>query len=198
LKVEAAIDGLVANGWAVIDDFFSADLCGTLRQTVIDDEKSGHFKKAGIGRGTTFQVDSSLRADYIRWIDEYEDNAGVNQAREQIEGLRIQVNRALYLGLNDFEGHLTHYPAGPGYTKHVDRFQDNNARTLSFVSYLNENWTSNDGGSLKIYGRDASGELVADILPVSGRAVIFLSDGIYHEVSPNLRSRYSLTGWYRR
>ena len=198
MNFDAPIDALVANGWAVIDDFYSEGLCQSLRQTILNDEKSGHLKKAGIGRGKSFHVDENLRADYIRWIDDYQENAGISQAKELIEDLRMQVNRSLFLGLNDFEGHLTHYPAGIGYTKHVDRFQDNNARTLSFVSYLNENWTDRDGGSLKIYARGNIDELAAEVLPVSGRAVIFMSAEIYHAVSPNQRSRYSLTGWYRR
>jgi SM-20-related protein len=198
LNFDAPIDALVASGWAVIDDFFSEGLCQSLRQTILDDEKAGHLKKAGIGRGKSFQVNSDLRADYIRWIDDYENDSGIIQAKQQIEDLRVQVNRALYLGLRDFEGHLTHYPRGPGYTKHVDRFQDNNARTLSFVSYLNQNWTEKDGGSLKIYDRGNIDEVVTEVLPVSGRAVIFLSDGLYHAVAPNHRSRYSLTGWYKR
>ena len=129
-----------------MSEFWTALQTKRLKQTILEDEKSGHFKKAGIGRGKSFQVDSTLRADYIRWLADYEDNASINQAKIQVENLKLQVNRALYLGLEDFEGHLTLYPEGSGYTKHVDRFKDNNARTLSFVSYLNENWTAKDGG----------------------------------------------------
>ncbi len=198
MNFDGPIDALVANGWAVIDDFFGRDLSKNLKQTILDEEASGHLKKAGVGRGSSFQVDPELRADYIRWINDTEECPAINQAKELIEDLRITVNRSLFLGLSEFEGHLTHYPVGIGYTKHVDRFQDSNARTLSFVSYLNENWTDGDGGSLKIYARGSIDELVAEILPVSGRAVIFLSDEIYHAVAPNKRSRYSLTGWYRR
>ncbi len=198
MNYDAPIDALVANGWAVIDNFFEANHCRNLRQAIIDDEKSGLFKKAGIGRGTSYHVDTALRADYIRWIDDYAENPAIDLAKKQIEALRMCVNRTLFLGLNDFEGHLTIYPEGNGYTKHVDRFQDNNARTLSFVCYFNEDWTNADGGALKIYSRDDSESLAAEVLPILGRAVIFLSADIYHAVSANNRPRYSLTGWFRR
>jgi SM-20-related protein len=198
LNYDAPIDALVAKGWAVIDNFFDANHCRDLKKSIIEDEKSGLFKKAGVGRGNSYQVDSTLRADYIRWIDDYDGNAAIDAAKKQIDELRVGVNRTLFLGLNDFEGHLTIYPEGNGYTKHVDRFQDNNARTLSFVCYLNEDWTNADGGTLKIYSRDDSEDLEAEVSPILGRAVVFLSADIYHAVSANNRPRYSLTGWFRR
>jgi len=197
LKFDAQIDALVAKGWTVTDDFFPKDLCRNLKQIILDDEKSGFFKKAGIGRGDSFQVDSNLRADYIRWLDDYDDNTVIEQASALVENLRININRTLYLGLKEFEGHLTHYPPGTGYAKHIDRFKDSNNRTLSFVTYLNESWSEADGGCLKIYARGSDGR-TDNIMPLAARTVIFLSDEIYHEVLPNSRSRYSLTGWFRR
>jgi len=37
-----------------------------------------------------------------------------------IETLRMGLNRALYLGLFDYESHYAIYGAGAGYTKHSD------------------------------------------------------------------------------
>ncbi|MFT6394425.1 MAG: SM-20-related protein [Methylophilaceae bacterium] len=36
-----------------------------------------------------------------------------------------------------------------------------------------------------------------DILPKSGRIVLFLSAKFWHEVLPATRERLSLTGWFR-
>jgi len=198
LNIDLAINTLVANGWAVADNFFDVDLCKSLRKLIQVGDGSGLFKKAGIGRGKSFQIDTDLRADFIKWLDDYKEDAAIELAKNQIENLRVKINRSLFLGLTDFEGHLTYYPPGTGYAKHVDRFLDNSARTLSFVTYLNEEWCPADGGMLRIYDRGSVDELATEILPISGRTVIFLSDEIHHAVSPNSRPRYSLTGWYRR
>lgn len=189
---------LAENGWTTVDGFFPESLVRNLRTLAEQDFAAGHFKKAGIGRGDNFRIDPQLRADYVRWLDDYEKEPAVAAATSLIQDFRIEVNQALFLGLRDIEAHLTKYPAGAGYAKHLDRFADKGTRTLSMVVYLNENWTTQDGGALRIFSRDDREQVVAEILPEGGRLVTFLSDEIWHEVSPNLRERYSLTGWFLR
>ena len=61
--------------------------------------------------------------------------------------------------------------------------------------YLNHDWTSADGGALRIY----DDERVRDVLPRGReRSVCFLSDRFEHEVLPATRERLALTGWFRR
>ena len=99
------------------------------------------------------------------------------------------------LGLFSFEGHYAIYPPGGGYARHKDRFRDDDARVLSCVAYLNDEWRACDGGALRIH-RDAAPPL--DVLPRGGTLVAFLSERFDHEVLPAARERCSVTGWFRR
>jgi SM-20-related protein len=101
----------------------------------------------------------------------------------------------LYLGLEDFESHFALYPPGAFYLKHLDRFRDNDRRTVSAVLYLNQDWQAEQGGALRLYLADGE---TRDVLPQAGSLLVFLSADMPHEVLPATRDRLSLTGWFRR
>jgi SM-20-related protein len=107
--------------------------------------------------------------------------------------LRVELSRALFLPLRDFESHFAIYPPGTFYKRHRDNFQKQNHRLLSLVLYLNENWSPEQGGTLRIY---PEAEEPKDVEPIGGRLVIFRSD-LEHEVLPCHAPRYSITGWMR-
>jgi SM-20-related protein len=85
-------------------------------------------------------------------------------------------------------------PAG-GFLRHLDRFRDDDRRTVSAVLYLNEGWQPDDGGQLRMF---LDGDVEHDVQPIAGSLVVFLSGAIPHEVLPAGRERLSLTGWFRR
>src|SRR5690606_10977514 len=113
------------------------------------------------------------------------------------EPLRLACNRELLLGLYEYEGHVTVYPPGRFYRRHVDQFRGAQHRKLSVILYLNDDWAKDDGGELRMYLPDGEGERVLDVLPEAGTLVAFLSHEIPHEVLPAKRERLSLTGWFR-
>ena len=77
---------------------------------------------------------------------------------ERFETLRLELNRELQLGLLDFECHFAVYPPGAFYRRHLDRFATDDRRTLSCVLYLNDAWSAQDGGALRLHlGRRAPG-----------------------------------------
>jgi SM-20-related protein len=112
-----------------------------------------------------------------------------------LAALRLALNAGLFLGLFTFEGHYAIYPRGAFYRRHRDRFRDDDARVLSCVLYLNQDWTANDGGCLRIHIDDGE---QCDVLPVGGTLVCFRSECFEHEVLPATRDRLALTGWFRR
>jgi SM-20-related protein len=68
---------------------------------------------------------------------------------------------------------------------------------VSVILYLNEGWSPEEGGALRLYlGEDGDGP-ARDIPPVFGRMVVFWSERFFHEVLPAGRERMSLTGWLR-
>lgn len=101
------------------------------------------------------------------------------------------VNKSLYLSLKEFEIHMTIYPAGTFYKRHLDQFRSDDHRKLSVICYLNEEWQPEHGGQLRMHLPEGP----IDVLPLSGRLVCFRSDMIEHEVLPATRERWSLTGW---
>ena len=94
-----------------------------------------------------------------------------------------------------FEAHYAIYPRGGFYRRHRDRFHDDDARVLSCVLYLNEGWSPEHGGALRLH---LDGNESRDVLPAGGTLACFLSERFEHEVLPATRERLALTGWFRR
>lgn len=190
-QLDAIADGLAENGYAVIDHFLSEEEVQHILQ--LDDFKNAllHFKKAGIGKNTDKQINESIRGDYIQWIDKEtaprEIKIYLNRLREMIS----HINQSLFLSLKETEVHMTVYPEGTFYKRHLDQFKKDDHRKLSVICYLNEGWQENHGGQLRMHLPDGA----KDVLPTAGRLVCFRSDQIEHEVLPGTRERMSLTGW---
>lgn len=196
--------GLETEGHVVIDHAFPSEFISEILSQ-LDQLSQDEFKTAGIGRAADYQTDAKVRGDEIFWMDE-------NQPENQpyfawIETLRLALNEHLYLGLSKYESMLAHYPKGACYHKHLDAFKakshrvkgadTSNNRVVSTLLYLNPNWQPDDGGELLMYEHDCE-KPFRRILPELGRLVVFLSEEFPHEVLPANKSRYSLTGWFRR
>lgn len=181
----------------MVPEFCPSSLVAQLRTEAIGLWQAGNFKPAGTGRGNRFELDDSVRSDWIHWLDPI--NASNTQLLyfKQMEQLRLELNRSLYLGLFDLESHLAVYNPGDHYHRHLDQFQDSNLRILSCILYLNENWQNDDGGQLLLYDHWQSPTPCQEFLPTGGNLLCFLSARYPHEVLPAKRPRFSLTGWYR-
>ena len=98
------------------------------------------------------------------------------------------------MGILQKEFHYAIYPKGTFYKKHIDTFQNDDRRKLSFVCYLNEDgWLPKNGGELVLYLKEGE----KTIYPLPGRVVIFESQIIEHEVKPVNTERLSITGWLK-
>lgn len=190
-KLSQVGDGIAETGYAVIDDFLSPEQVNSILQ--LDEFKTGllQFKKAGIGQKQEKQINEAIRGDYIEWIDRTTAPQPLQAYLNKLNELISFVNQTLFLSLKDYEVHMTIYPAGAYYKKHLDQFKKDDHRKLSVICYLNMNWKEEEGGQLRIYRQKES----LDVLPVAGRLVCFRSDLLEHEVLPSTRNRLSLTGW---
>jgi len=190
-KLNSVADGLAENGFAIIDNFLSR---GEVRSILeLEDFKNGmlQFKKAGIGKFHDKQINEAIRGDYIQWIDRTTAAPSIQTYLSKLNELISFVNQNLFLSLKDYEVHLTMYPPGSYYKRHLDQFKKDDHRKLSVICYLNEDWKEEEGGQLRIY----KSETFADVLPAAGRLVCFRSDQLEHEVLPATRPRLSITGW---
>lgn len=188
------LDDLAAQGWSVQPLALPAELSAALAAECRRRHAAGALSRAAIGRGSGQQRDEEIRGDHIQWLNPGE-GAVTDAYLGVLDGLRERLNRELFLGLEDYECHFALYPPGSFYRRHLDRFRDDDRRTVTTVCYLNDAWQAADGGALRIELADGREH---DVLPDAGTLVVFMSADFPHEVLPAGRERLSLTGWYRR
>ena len=191
MNYDQLADDLADQGFSVIDQFLNAAEVDELVQ--LDEFQNGllHMRKAGIGQQTDFRINEAIRGDYIHWIDPSNAVPPVRKYLDRLHDMMRFVNRSLFLSLKDVEVHMTVYPAGAYYKRHLDQFKAGDHRKLSVICYLNKNWTDDLGGQLRMYLKRG----ITDINPDAGKLVCFRSDLIEHEVIPSKKERLSLTGW---
>ncbi len=189
------LEALAGPGWCVSPGFLALAMVAELRMECRRSFAAGAFHAAGVGGGQA-RVHPEIRGDHVMWLEPDRAGPALGAVFARFETLRQRVNRDLFLGLFDVELHFAVYPSGNGYQRHLDRFRDDDRRALTVILYLNEDWTDQDGGQLRLWP-DAD-QVPLEILPAGGTLVTFLSDRFWHEVLPARRERLSLTGWFRR
>ncbi len=188
------LGNLAEHGWSQHNLFLSADLVLALAAECMAIQSIGGLKLAGVRHGKLHEVTTNIRGDQIDWLKTGQSLA-CDQYLEVMEALRLVLNQNLYLGLEEYESHFSFYAPGTSYIKHIDRFRDNDSRTISAVIYLNEDWLPEQGGALRLH---LDGKCVEDISPLACRLVLFLSAEMAHEVLPATRNRLSIAGWFKR
>lgn len=191
------LDQLAEHGWVTTDDLFPRQWVAGLRDAGSADFAQQLFHVAGIGRDDSFQLKKTMRGDSIRWVEHGHPSPAVQAFLAWAGDLQQTLNAAFYTGLRQLEVHFARYGAGQRYVRHIDQHQGTQARSISMVLYLNEDWHEEDGGQLCIYDPAEPGHMLAKVLPLAGRLALFRSDLIPHEVLPAQRPRWSLTGWFR-
>lgn len=188
---DSVADGLAEQGYAIADQFLSQEEVDAIHTVREFTEGVAHFKKAGIGKQQDLRINEAIRGDLIQWLDKKTAAPEISLYLKRMDALIQHLNQTLFLSLKDFEVHMTIYPAGSFYKRHLDRSKKDDHRKISVICYLNKDWREEHGGQLRIYPQEGT----KDILPLGGRLVCFRSDLLEHEVLPATRPRLSLTGW---
>jgi len=195
---EAIIDDILAKKYSIVEGFFTNDEVQVLRQSLIEKHAEDVFKKAAIGNRFDETIVKSIRGDVILWMDETTADASEKLFFNKINSLVNYLNKTCFLGIAQKEFHYALYPKGTFYKRHIDTFQNDDRRKLSFVCYLNEDgWKPENGGELVLYLNNNGEEIEKNIYPFPGRVVIFESQIIEHEVRPVNTERLSITGWLK-
>lgn len=184
-------DKLAADDYLVVDDFLPDELYQQVHDYFQTMLKEHEFSKAAIGSSAKRQIESSVRGDFIYWLDQQRDTI-LFDLFELFDETVHNIKKRLFLSISDYEFHFALYPPETRYEKHVDQFQGKNNRVISVLIYLNEDWKKGDGGELKIYESNGNEVLIA---PLARRLVMFKSDTVEHEVMLTHTHRKSLTGW---
>jgi SM-20-related protein len=186
------------NSYVIIDDFIDESFRRALLLEQTELIEKGMFRHAAVGKGGQKQVRTEIRSDEVLWMDP--ESLSPLQAAywEKVEQIRQALNQRCFLGLRSFEGHFARYPIGSFYKKHLDQFHAVQHRVVTIILYLNDSWSTENEGALRMYFPQEDGrELYEDVLPLGGRLVVFLSGEIPHEVLPTKKERISITGWLR-
>lgn len=186
-------DEISRKGWTKVIYLFRPDLTHELNVEARLHEAAGRLSLASTGHNESKSL-SLIRGDSTLWLDDIRCGDASKQFLKALDILRRDLSQSMMLGLETVEAHFAVYPAGSFYSRHKDCFRDDDARVLSLVCYLNEDWPENAGGALRLHLPDGS----KDIAPMSGTTVIFLSNEIEHEVLPATKTRYSIAVWFRR
>ena len=189
-------------------------ICEDLLKQLLLHKSKNQLRGAGTGQGADAQPLGTVRGDEIYWLDRDQPTPLENDFNLWLKTLTLELNQNLFLGIDSSEVHYAFYPPSRGYQKHIDVFQKNSDRLISFVLYLNKKWQVKDGGELLIYKErvgklddhndgqpegPSSDELeVARIAPRFGHLVLFLSGSIYHKVNFTNTERFSVTGWLKK
>ncbi|WP_061031309.1 2OG-Fe(II) oxygenase [Vibrio splendidus] len=183
------IDALSTQGYFVWDDFLTQEEVVALRDCIPE-----NWKKARIGRNDEVTRESTIRSDKIQWVHR-DMGEPASLFLDKMEQIRLEANKAFFLGLFEYEAHFAKYEKGDFYQKHLDCFKGNENRRLTTVFYMNDEWTEEDAGELVVY--DLQDNHIATIPPKSGRLFVFLSEQFPHEVLPTNTERFSIAGWFR-
>ena len=196
---ERIISDLLESGYSITDAFFSEQEVAILRASLLTKYEEDNFKKAAIGNRTNEVIAKSIRGDFILWLDESKMDATEAVFFNKVNDLVRYLNKTCFLGILQKEFHYALYPKGTFYKRHLDTFQNDDRRKLSFVFYLNdETWKPENGGELVLYLQENTHEVPKIVYPMPGRVVIFESQELEHEVKPVLESqRLSITGWLK-
>lgn len=196
-RFEQIATELAVSGWSVHSDFLPATQIAALAEALQARWEAGAFRAARVGSGDDLQLQPEIRNDRVHWLAESAQTPAEEAYFSALEQLRLAINRHLFLGLFSFEGHMTLYPPGSFYRKHLDQFRGIAYRKVSVILYLNSDWRAEHGGQLRIHLPDVGNGEYVDVLPRGGTLAIFLSDRFYHEVLPATRERMSITGWFK-
>jgi SM-20-related protein len=194
-QFESIIEGVLANGYAVCDDFLDKIEVQNLLETFNNRYQAGKFKEAGVGKQIEVQKASLIRGDEILWLETDSINSAERVLLDKNQAFIKYLNQTCYLGIVDSEIHFAKYDVGKFYRRHRDTFQAQKGRILSVIYYLNIDWIPADGGNLLIYTTENNLEKTITIAPLAGRLVCFESEKLEHEVTEAFAARYSVTGW---
>ena len=194
-QFEGLIEGVLANGYAICDDFLAPNEVKNLLDIFSERYDAGKFKEAGIGKQSEVHKASLIRGDEILWLETNSINSAERVLLDKNLAFVKYLNKTCYLGIVDTEIHFAKYDIGKFYRRHRDTFQAQKGRILSVIYYLNTNWIPANGGNLIIYTQENNVEKMITIAPLAGRLVCFKSEKLDHEVTEAFAERFSVTGW---
>lgn len=196
MDIKTALQDFNSKSFFIWDDFLSPSEVALVTADYQEIYSAGSFKPAGIGNQQGAKnVNSEIRTDESYWLNPLALTPSQSIFWRRLEKIKTALNEHFFLGLWSLDGQYSRYPVDGFYRKHLDRFNNDDQRTVSTVLYFNQAWEPGDGGELRIHGEESE---KTDLAPLGGRLVCFLSSKIFHEVLASNKTRLSFAGWWKR
>ncbi len=189
------IDCYIADKVGISDHFLDEVLAFHLHDNLQRLYQTSSMEAAGTGSRNALNHNMLVRSDKIYWLDRKHDDPFEDAFLDMIDSFVEHLNRTCYTGIKSYEFHYALFEKGSLYSRHLDRFRDDDSRLFSMISYLNPAWVSGDGGELCIYHADETRQVIA---PSLGKSVFFKSSELEHEVLMANTARLSITGWLKK
>lgn len=193
VKFEELITGFLERRVGISNEFLNKELATGLRDNLHALCEKEALELAGIGNDHLLTHDQKIRRDKIFWLDKPSSNKHELDFFQLIDDFVDHLNRTCFAGIKSYEFHYALYEKGAFYKRHLDQFKTNDGRAFSMIMYLNDNWSEEDGGELKLY-QDTGIQIIS---PENQKCVFFKSDEIEHEVLLSHFPRMSVTGWLK-
>eukprot|EP01023_Acetabularia_acetabulum_P014326 TRINITY_DN17019_c0_g1_i2.p1 TRINITY_DN17019_c0_g1~~TRINITY_DN17019_c0_g1_i2.p1 ORF type:complete len:327 (+),score=39.23 TRINITY_DN17019_c0_g1_i2:171-1151(+) len=189
-------ENLLAKGYAVIDNVLDVALCKRFRAEIMRlrdagklhhsnthltlDDVSIEYPKAGMFETEVTYNKSLVRLapTLTRWAED--------------KRLRAMINAHLPMLRLDSQSMSVEYSIGTGACDpmHTDCVTEKDNREITAIFYLNQDWSEQDGGQLRLYPWPNQ---PVDIQPLHNRLVIFSSRNMVHRMLPTKVQSCSFT-----
>ena len=117
-KFEGIINGILANGYGICDDFLDKNEVNNLLKTFSKRYEEGLFKEASIGKQNEVQKDLQIRGDKILWLENDSVDISERILLDRNQTFINYLNQTCYLGISDSEIHFAKYEVGKFYRRH--------------------------------------------------------------------------------
>jgi SM-20-related protein len=198
MDTAAALRDLHSLDYFIWDDFLNSAEVATVVMDYQTIYERGSFHVARTGKiPVPRNSDVLIRTDETYWLNPIDLTSSQALFWNRLELLKLEINEKFLLGLWSLDGHYSKYEINGSYRRHLDRFKDDDLRTISMILYFNSEWCVGDGGELRMHFPGKQPDTL-DIAPLGGRLVCFLSSIVQHEVLVAHKTRRSFAGWWNR
>lgn len=190
---ESLDSAILTKGLYLAQSPFSEETLNNLLEYYTLLKNNNLLEQAKIGKGIQEQKATTIRSDYIFWINDWSVTPGLSAYAQFLNQLMDFFIQNFRLPLKRYESHLACYPPGSFYKKHYDQHEKSMHRQISTILYLTD-YEDGHGGELMLYPAE---DEALRVTPQKGKMVIYPSRGMLHEVLPSYHERVSMTSWLR-
>eukprot|EP01080_Neovahlkampfia_damariscottae_P009622 gene9622-1826_t len=195
---------LETTGYCIIDNFLDKKIAESIQKEISELKETNQLSNAGFGTGKAKVVNSDIRGDLHKWMDQKSTPKNMKKAIVKCYNIKNALNEEFDLNLTSSSIQSAIYPSnGTRYQKHADATPlQASDRKLTLLMYFNKP-DEIKGGNLKLYPNERSFDTEkcyqnenesVEIEPKFNRLLVFFSE-CFHEVLPSYFERFSLTYW---